>query len=160
MATIVGDAKFIETFGDWILKKAQTSANWLAKNKNGIPPKFREYADFLYIGMTISPEVLIDIQDNGMTFSTYTTWSKDLKVAKKSAMTRTGVNANAIRVVVKKKVPPKNQIIDIQGFVEFMGTQQLMTLGMDKRTSDLAINGAEVLCDVGLKITAKDLIFI
>lgn len=163
MKPIIGDQKFIKVLDDWLFKNDQASATWLLRNKMGIPEMFRNHSGFLYRGMFIEPELFQEISEKGIAMKTLSSWTTEEKVARRFATDATASGSKAkgnIRIIIKKKVSVAKQILNIQKLIEFMGTNQMISLGLDDLSADSALKEFEVLCDKGIKITSKDITLI
>jgi hypothetical protein len=57
---------------------------------------------------------------------------------------------------MSKVVSQKDMIIDIDGFVAFMGVKQLEVLGYDEMNIDSALKEKEVLVAKGVVVTRAD----
>lgn len=159
MSWIIGKPEFIDNLDKWVANNKQQNADWLKRNKNGIPPMFRSYSQFLYRGMSVDD--LQYIQENGLVFKNNTSWTKDEKLAKafiNDPKYRVSTAKGSIGLLIKKKIPTSKIILDIAEFYMFMGAAQLEMLGIDEMSVDSMGKAKEVLVEGGIKITAKDII--
>jgi hypothetical protein len=157
---IIGTEKFRDYLEDWLFKNDQRAADFLYLNKASIPSQFRNYTRKLYRGMTVGNEFIENVSRGRYTFDKHTSWTKDINLAKKFAndpafMINT-VGDQKYQIVMSKVVSQKDMIIDIDGFVAFMGVKQLEVLGYDEMNIDSALKEKEVLVAKGVVVTRAD----
>lgn len=161
---IIGTDKFNETLDRWLAWNEQKDADWLSRNKEKIPPNFRSHTGKLYRGMTVNADFLQKVEKGKLTFDTHTSWSKDMNMAKKFATDERYMVGKAkedsVKILISKVISTSKQIIDIHGYVLFMGTYQLEMVGFDELSLDSAMKEEEVLVQKGIKITKSDIKFI
>lgn len=159
---IIGDTKFISNLDDWLFKNSQENADWIYKNKNGIPDMFRNYTKPLYRGMTVDSSFLSDVESGKMKFKAHSSWSKSKDAAKKFVNDPAFKisSKDGVKILIEKKIGKSQQILDIHSLVMFMGEPQLTMLGMDGMNVDSAFKEQEVLVAKNILITMKDITFI
>lgn len=95
-----------------------------------------------------------------VSFKTFTSWAKDEKVAIRFA-SDTGASGSkaqgTVRIIIKKKITVAKQDLDIDTFATYMGSKQLITMGMDDLSVDSAMTEKEILCAPGIKLSMKDI---
>lgn len=154
---IIGKENFNKNLNAWLEFNDQKASDFLFKNRNKIPPIFRSFSGKLYRGMSIPDYLYDEIMSKGLTFNSHTSWAKDMKVAKgfvndpKYSIAKKG--ENVVKILITKTISSNNQILDIDGFVNFMGVPQLEMQGYDELALDSASNEREVLIQKGIKIT-------
>lgn len=155
---IIGTPDFIKNLDKWLSDNKQQYADYIARNKAGIPRMFTQYSDILYRGMTVDDNFINQLVDKGIKFNAHTSWSKDEKVAYKffNDPAYKVNNKSGIKILIKKKPTPANIVLDIHNFCMFMGESQLNMLGLDDLSYDSAIKEQEVLVKKGINITKKD----
>ena len=159
---IIGHPDFVKNLDDWLFKNDQKNAAWIASKVTQIPPPFKTYSGFLYRGMSVDKDFQDKISAPGgsITFSNFSSWSKSEKIARSFVDDPKYVvgdkGSKKIFILLKRKFTPAQIVLDIHGFVLFMGTSQLEMLGVDEMSLDSAMNEEEVLIKKGLKITKKD----
>lgn len=160
MKPIIGHPEFLQKLDNWLFKNTQEDAKWIASKKSaGIPPVFRSYNDWLYRGMFVDAGFLLDLEKGKVKLNTYTSWTKDERIAIKFAKDKTasgGMARGNVAIVLKKKIGTMDQVFDIDGFCLYMGADQLVMLGMDDLSVDSAIKEKEVLIESGLQINKTD----
>lgn len=159
MQYIIGTEKFNKNLDDWLFKNNQINAEFLRKNKNKIPPLFRQYTGILYRGMTVDEDFMFSVENNTVKFSNNTSWTKDKRIAEKfitDPAFKVGNSNAAVKIIISKKIHSSFQILDIDAFVLFMGVPQLAMQGIDEMSLDSAIKEKEVLISSGIKILKQD----
>lgn len=159
MQYVIGKPEFISNLDGWVGKNEQRYADYIARNKIGIPPMFTTCTSPLYRGMVVDAEFMNKLNNGGIVLKTHTSWSKDQKRAKafvNDPKFRVATK-NGISILIKKVIPAASIVMDIHGFVLFMGEDQLSMLGMDELSVDSALTEQEVLIKKGVKITTKDI---
>lgn len=146
---IYNTEKFIQNLDDWLFQNEQKYAEYLFKNRTKVPDTFRSYSKSLYRGMTVDSGFIKTLYTSKMVFQNHTSWTKDKKIAEKfindpkyKVFKGSG---SGIKLLIELKIPKSKQILDIEGFVKFMGEDQLEMLGMDELSIDSAVNEKEVL---------------
>lgn len=161
MSWIIGTEDFNKNLNRWLDLNDQKAADFLHKNKNKIPPTFRSYTSKLYRGMTIPATLLQEISTKGITFKTHTSWSKDEKIARKfiddPQYSLVKAKESSVKIVIVKTISSPSQIIDIDGFVMFMGIPQLEMQGFDELALDSANKEKEILISSGVRINKSDI---
>lgn len=155
---IIGTPEFIKNLDGWVDKNDQKFAEYLSRNKNGIPPMFTNYTHTLYRGMIVNEDFLNSLLKGGAKFAAHTSWSKDMKMAKRfmnDPKYKTTKNVGT-PVLIKKKIPQTSIIFDIHSFIMFMGESQLSMLGMDDLAIDSALNEQEILVKKGITIKQNE----
>ena len=164
MKWIIGTEEFNKNLDGWLSHNDQKNSDFLNKNKNKIPPTFRQYSGKLYRGMAVNADFIIQLEKGGVTFKTNSSWSKSDKVAKgfvNDPSFRIGKKTDTeIKILITKKINPSLQILDIDAFVMFMGIPQLEMQGIDELALDSALKEKEVLISSGIKITSRDIKFL
>lgn len=157
---IIGTPEFMKHLDSWLFKSDQPSAEFLHRNKSRVPPMFHSYSQKLYRGMVVDLEVLDLINTKGLTFKNHSSWSKDIRIAKKFATDPQYMMGSSKKdgsvIILEKTIPASSQILDIDAFVMFMGAPQLMMMGYDETNLDSAMKEKEVLISKGIKVTKKD----
>jgi adenylate kinase family enzyme len=157
---IVYDKTFIKHLDEWLLKSDQKNAEYLFQNMSKVPSIFRSYSKFLYRGMTIDQDRYDLMIDKGYITTSHRSWSKNESVAKKFAddplIIRGKSTAKKLKIMIKKKINKKYQILDIHSLCNFIGEDQMIELGLDEMNFDSAFKEEEVLIAKGIKITKKD----
>lgn len=144
---------FISVLDSWLFENDQKFAKQIASKKSKIPPIFKTYSKKLYRGMIVD-EGFIEKASTGMSFDKFSSWSKSEKVAmtfSKDPKYRTQLKTG-IPMLVSKVIPQSNIILDIHSFCLFTGG-----VGFDELSFDSALKEEEVLIDIGVKITTKDI---
>ena len=157
---IIGTDDFREKLDSWLLRSDQPSGDFLFRNKSKIPPVFQSYKSKLYRGMIVDQAFIDKVNTAGLTFTTHTSWSKDMNIAKKFATDpkfSIASKKDGIVVLLEKTITSTHQILDIDGFVSFMGLSQLSMMGYDEVNLDSAAKEKEILIAKGVKITKRDL---
>jgi hypothetical protein len=100
-----------------------------------------------------------------MKFAAHSSWSKDRNTAKKfvndPAYSIVKDNKSTkIKILISKTISKTSQILDIDGFVMFMGAEQLEMQGMDAMSLDSALKEKEVLVAKGVVIKVADITMI
>lgn len=158
---ILGTEKFQQHLERWLFKTDQTAADFLFRNKNNIPSVFRTYPQKLYRGMMVDGAFIEKAYNGRYTFDAHTSWTKDIKIARKfiddpSYAIGTQGNGEQYKIIIAKVIPQRDIILDIDGFVMFMGVKQLEMLGYDPTNIDSAIKEKEVLISRGATVTRAD----
>ena len=159
MSFIVGTPEFNKNLDDWLFKNEKKYAQYFAKNKAKIPPMFRSTTSTLYRGMVVDMDFMQALHDTGkFVFKEQTSWTKERKVAVdfvKSSKYKT-TNKQGLAIIISKKIPASQQILDINAYVLFMGVAPLAMQGIDEMSLDSAVKEQEVLIDKGVGIVSKD----
>jgi hypothetical protein len=160
MQYIIGTEKFNKNLDAWLAKNNQTNAEFLRKNKNHIPQMFRQYTGLLYRGMTVDEDFIYNVNKNDIKFTNNTSWTKDKKIAEKfinDKSFKVNSKTNKYKIIISKRILPKDQILDIESFVMFMGIPQLEMQGIDELSLDSALKEKEVLISSGIKILKQEI---
>lgn len=163
MQYIIGQPDFIKHLDAWLFKNTQPDANWIATKSAQIPAMFRTYTKPLYRGMLVDKEFLEDISKPGASiqFKNHSSWTKEESVATKfikDEAFKTVKGSGQTGIIIRKMINTPSIVLDIHGFVMFMGASQLEMLGMDEMSIDSAMKEHEILIKKGVKITNKDII--
>lgn len=158
---IIGTEKFKTNLEQWLFKNDQRAADYLFQNRAGIPGAFRIYPKKLYRGMTVGDDFIEKAYNGRYTFDRHTSWTKDIAVAQKfigDPAYALGSLASSAKhkIIITKVVPQRDVIIDIDGFVMFMGAKQLEMLGYDPSNVDSALKEKEVLVGRGITVTRSE----
>lgn len=160
MAYIIGTPDFIKNLDGWLFKNEQRYAEYILKNKNGIPPMFTTVNQTLYRGMKVDKDFIEKMTSpSGIKLHAHSSWSKDKKLAMKFAVdpdAKLDKKTAWYSIIIEKKITPSNVILDIHNFCMFMGEAQLTMLGLDESSFDSAVKESEVLIKKGLVIKKKD----
>lgn len=156
---VIGTPEFIANLDGWLFKNDQRHADYLRRVRSKVPPMFTKYDGFLYRGMTVDASVL---ESGVITIDRYSSWAKSEKAARRFAEDKKYSLSNGlvpgVKVLLKKRVPSSKVVLDVHGFVLFMGGTQLEMLGMDPSSVDSAVNEEEVLCDRGVSVHATEIV--
>lgn len=156
---VIGTPEFIKNLDGWVGKNEQRFADYIVRNRAGIPPMFQTVSGVLYRGMIVDGEFLNKVNSGGLALNSHSSWTKDAKVAKQfinDPKYRIAAK-NGTAILIKKKIAPTQIVIDIHNFIMFMGDSQLEMLGMDEMSIDSALKEQEVLVKKGVKIVTKDM---
>ena len=159
----IASPEFIKNLDEWLFKNDQKYADFLYRNKSNIPQYFRSYAKPLYRGMSVNADFVNTLLTKGVTFDKHTSWTQDQKMAEKFANDpafSTGKTSGETKILIKKGIPATSIILDIYGFVNYMGVGQLGMLGFDETSLDSAMKEKEVLISKGVKITKSNVVFL
>ena len=151
---IIGTDEFNKNLDGWLFKNDQKNAKFFIKNAQKIPPMFKSYNDFLYRGMSVDAEFMNLLKDGKIVFANCTSWSKDIKIAKKFVNDPKYAisKKSGIKIIIKAKIPKTKQVLDIHSYVLFVGATALSAAGIDELSIDSAIKEQEVLIAPKLKI--------
>lgn len=155
---IIGSPEFIKNLDGWLANNKQMNADWLARNKAGIPTMFTQYSQTLYRGMIVDDSFINQMVEKGVKFTNHSSWTKDKKIAQSffnDPKYRT-TNNKGYKLLIEKKFTSNNIVLDIHSFCMFMGEAQLTMLGVDDLSFDSAMNEQEVLVKKGITINKKD----
>lgn len=148
---------------EWLFKNDQKYADFLHRKKSNIPLIFRSYGKPLYRGMSVNADFVNALLTKGVTFDKHTSWTQDQKMAEKFANDpsfSTGKTSGETKILIKKTISTTSIILDIYGFVNYMGVGQLGMLGFDETSLDSAMKEKEVLISKGVKITKSNVVFL
>lgn len=156
---IIGTEAFTKRLDAWLFTSKQEDADFLHKNKNKIPDMFRSYTRPLYRGMFVNEDFINKIQKVPVVLDNHTSWSKDKAIALKFIRDSKFQiqNRGTFPILITLNISRQSQIIDIDSFVLFMGTQQLELLGYDETNLDSAKKEKEVLASKGLRIKKENI---
>lgn len=155
MALVCMTGDFNQVLSDWLEFNDQKDADNLSKAQK-IPAMFQK-GTTLYRGMTVNDDFLNKLKDGKIKFDKLTSWTSDKKLAIKFASDpkyRLG-DKNGKKIIITKKIPSSNVILDIYNYCLFVGD-----FGFDELAYDSAMNEKEVLVKKNIKIDIKDVEFI
>lgn len=145
---------FWKALSKWLEHSDQNAASHIRGQRSTIPYPFRSYSKTLYRGTIISEEEL----EKGFTIKTFTSWSKDQKMAKNFITdSKFSITKNTGTKVLLSKVFTSHVLLDIHSLALFYGTKQLLEFGVDDLAIDSALKEQEVLLDKNIKISQKDI---
>ena len=143
---------FTKALDGWLERNEQKYALALSKAQ-GIPDHFM-FEGTLYRGMVVDADFMNLVQNGKMKFDSFTSWTRDKKVAEKfmkDPRFKT-TNKSGIGIIITKKVKKSDCVLDIYSYSLFTGG-----VGLDPLSFDSAIKEQEVLLKKGLKISDKDI---
>lgn len=160
MSYVIGTPDFIKNLDGWLFKNEQRYAEYILKNKNGIPPMFTTVNQTLYRGMKVDKDFIEKMTSpSGIKLDRHSSWTKDKKLAQKFAMdpdAKLDKKKTWYSILIEKKISATSVIMDIHNFCMFMGEDQLTMLGLDESSFDSAMKESEVLVKKGVVIKKKD----
>jgi hypothetical protein len=151
----VGSENFKQSLNTWLSSQTSRAAGQLESNKTQIPNQLRNYTKLLHLAIVVDDTFIDNAYRSRAQLSDYTTWTKDLNIAR---MTSRGqkLQEGQYKILITKTVPIRDQIIDIDEFVRFMGLPQLAMLGFDSNGLKKIIEHKSVLISNQITITRND----
>lgn len=127
----------------------------LAKVRESIPPKFRDFRSKLYVVVDVDDGFIDNANTGRVSLQNEQMWVKDRSIAMKlfnPARTTRSMNT----ILVEKPLMVRDQIFDVDGFVDFMGVPQLAMLGFDETVLRQILQNKYVITSDNIRITRAD----
>lgn len=127
----IGSEEFKQMLNQWMVDYQPRAADRLNANRNLIPDTLRSYTRTLYLATTVDDQFINKANSSNGYMDDYTFWTKDLTHAR-SISKGQKLLPGEYKILIEKNVPTRDQIIDLDKFISFVGVPQLSMFGFDE----------------------------
>lgn len=127
----IGTENFRDALNDWMVSRQDRTAEKLSQNKNQIPNQLRNYTKPLYLATVVNDDFINNANIMKGRMDKYAFWTKDVLLAKRISRDQK-MMAGEYKILITKTIPTREQVIDLDEFITFMGIPQLSMLGFDE----------------------------
>lgn len=126
----LGSKEFRETLNEWLVSRGPKAADRLNGNKGQIPSQLRNYTKTLFLPMVVNDDFINKANVGRGRVDEFSLWTKDSFIARQHSRNMV-MSQGEYKVMISKTVPPRDQIIDLDEFITFVGIPQLTMFGFD-----------------------------
>lgn len=129
----IGTEGFRDALNEWMKTYEPRVAELLKQNRNQIPDKLRSYTKTLYLATVVRDDFINNASTSKGRLTEYSFWTKDELVARRMSKQQR-LQPGEYKIMISKTVPVRDQILDLDHFITFMGIPQLSMLGYDQQS--------------------------
>jgi hypothetical protein len=130
-SSYIGSEDFRLSLNQWLKNRSARDAERINNNKTMIPIQLRNYSKLLYVGMVVDDDFVNRVNSGRGKVDDYMLWTKSATVAKQSIRNQT-LRQGQYKILITKVVAQRDQVIDLDELITFMGIPQLAMFGFDK----------------------------
>jgi hypothetical protein len=130
-SSYIGSEDFRLSLNQWLKKRNARDAERINDNKNMIPIQLRNYSKMLYVGMVVDDDFVNRVNSGRGKVDDCMLWTKSATVARQSIRNQT-LRQGQYKILISKVVAQRDQVIDLDELITFMGIPQLAMFGFDK----------------------------
>lgn len=130
-SSYIGSEDFRQSLNQWMKNRNVRDAERINNSKTMIPTQLRNYSKLLYLGVIVDDDFINRINSGRGKVDGFMPWTKNVTIAKQSIRNQT-LRQGQYKVLISKTVAQRDQVIDLDEFITFMGIPQLAMFGFDK----------------------------
>jgi hypothetical protein len=151
----ISSDEFRDNLNQWVTTGRYASLDVIAKSRQMIPDRFRNYTKRLYLALNVDDDFINSAAMGRGSFNMHTTWTKDEMNARSFFRDPKNLKKR-YNILITKNIEMRHQIVDLDEFATFMGVPQLTVLGFDGIGMTRAKDNKHVVVSKELLINRSD----